>query len=75
MGLVLDEQARERLAEGRRLLRVIVSEHGRLRQAAFEEGWGLGSHATSDRRMLQGLGKALAEGSARSMPAATMPAS
>lgn len=41
MGLVLDERARERLAEGRRLLGVIVSEHGRLRQAAFEEGWRL----------------------------------
>jgi hypothetical protein len=37
MGLVLDERARERLAEGRRLLGVIVSEHGRLRQAAYEE--------------------------------------
>jgi hypothetical protein len=43
MGLVLDERARERLAEGRRLLGVIVSEHGRLRQAAVEEGWRLGS--------------------------------
>jgi hypothetical protein len=42
MGLVLDEGARERLAEGRRLLGVLVSEHGRLRQAAFEEGWRLG---------------------------------
>jgi hypothetical protein len=42
MGLVLDEWARERLAEGRRLLGVIVSEHGRLRQAAFEERWGPG---------------------------------
>jgi hypothetical protein len=41
MGLVLDERARERLAEGRRLLDVIVSEHGSLRQAAFEEGLGL----------------------------------
>jgi hypothetical protein len=32
-------------------------------------------HSTTDRRMTQGLDKALAEASARSMPAATMPAS
>jgi len=32
-------------------------------------------HATTDRRMLQGLDKALAEASARGMPAATTPAS
>jgi len=106
MGLVLDERARERLAGGRRLLGVIVSDHGRLRQAALEEGWRLGSdrppchgnpptpvpgkkipyaciralgrsgseaslralarigHVTTDRRMLQGLDKALAEASA-----------
>ena len=35
--MALDERDRERLAEGRRLLGVLVSEHGRLRQAAFDE--------------------------------------
>lgn len=37
MGLVLDELARERLAEGRQLLAVIMSEHGRLQQAVRDE--------------------------------------
>jgi hypothetical protein len=41
MGLVLGEQARERLAEARRLLAAIMSEHDRLRQGALEEGWRL----------------------------------
>jgi hypothetical protein len=36
-GLVLDELARERLAEGRQLLAAIMSEHDRLQQAAIEE--------------------------------------
>jgi hypothetical protein len=111
MGLVLDERARKRLAEGRRLLGVIVSEHGRLRQAmrclqlgpchrypptpvpgnkipnacirvlgrsgseASLRALARIGHATTDRRILQGLDMALAEASARSMPAATMPAS
>ena len=48
-GMVLEERDRKRLAEGRRLLHVLVSEHGKLRQAFLDERPRLGIDRTAQR--------------------------